>query len=308
MCSPCSRCELDGVLIPKLVLVHVQVFQPIFRADATLDLIERHAITAFIAVPAMVAALIEAAQAQQARLTTAANSASSPPSNQTPGTHRLDVGPPPESRSKGSSACRGIDDTERRKGGVGMEGFASVQRILLGGGELPQRLQQRLRLLFPAADVLTAYGMTEACSSMTFQSLLPETALGQRSSDAVSGSTPAERHTGHIFAAGVCVGRPPPGIEMAVLLSHSASDTPQMVTDTSLEMQISAEPDRAGEVLTRGPHVMLGYWGDPPATVAVTVSGGWLRTGDLGCFDASGNLWLLGRLKVKLLLLRGLHA
>lgn len=54
---------------------------------------------------------------------------------------------------------------------------------------------------------------------------------------------------------------------------------------------------QAGEILTRGPHVMLGYWADPEATRVARLPGGWLRTGDLGQVDQSGCLWLLGRIK-----------
>ena len=54
---------------------------------------------------------------------------------------------------------------------------------------------------------------------------------------------------------------------------------------------------QAGEILTRGPHVMLGYWADPKATGAARLPGGWLRTGDLGQVDQAGCLWLLGRIK-----------
>ena len=46
--------------------------------------------------------------------------------------------------------------------------YPSVRVILLGGGELPGRLKIPLRVLFPSAQIVTAYGMTEACSSMTF--------------------------------------------------------------------------------------------------------------------------------------------
>lgn len=51
-----------------------------------------------------------------------------------------------------------------------------------------------------------------------------------------------------------------------------------------------------GEVLTRGPHVMLGYWHDPKAT-AEAIQDGWLYTGDLGAIDSDGFLSITGRKK-----------
>jgi long-chain acyl-CoA synthetase len=52
-----------------------------------------------------------------------------------------------------------------------------------------------------------------------------------------------------------------------------------------------------GEVLARGPNVMLGYAGDPEATALVIGPDGWLRTGDLGKLDKRGNLVIVGRAK-----------
>jgi long-chain acyl-CoA synthetase len=63
------------------------------------------------------------------------------------------------------------------------------------------------------------------------------------------------------------------------------------------------DPSGVGEVLARGPNVMLGYWrggaapGVDPELTGEAVEGGWLRTGDLGKLDAAGNLTLVGRKK-----------
>ncbi len=66
------------------------------------------------------------------------------------------------------------------------------------------------------------------------------------------------------------VGRPPAGIEVRL-----AND---------------------GEILTRGPHVMQGYWQDPAATDEA-IRDGWLHTGDLGAWNERGLLMIRGRKK-----------
>jgi long-chain acyl-CoA synthetase len=54
--------------------------------------------------------------------------------------------------------------------------------------------------------------------------------------------------------------------------------------------------EETGEVLARGPNLMLGYWNRPDATREALGPGGWYRTGDAG-YMKDGRLYLLDRLK-----------
>jgi len=55
-------------------------------------------------------------------------------------------------------------------------------------------------------------------------------------------------------------------------------------------------PNEPGEIIVRGAQTMLGYWNNPGVTNEV-MSDGWIRTGDIGCMDAEGYLYVLDRLK-----------
>ncbi|MGH9881083.1 MAG: AMP-binding protein, partial [Pyrinomonadaceae bacterium] len=71
------------------------------------------------------------------------------------------------------------------------------------------------------------------------------------------------------------VGKPLPGVEVKI-----------------------ADPDASGvgQVIARGPNVMLGYYANEEATRGTLIER-WLHTGDLGKLDDDGNLYLVGRSK-----------
>jgi long-chain acyl-CoA synthetase len=78
----------------------------------------------------------------------------------------------------------------------------------------------------------------------------------------------------HPFRADT-VGKPLPGMEVRI---------------------VSPDADGIGQVTVRSKTVMAGYLNEPELT-AQTIVDGWLLTGDMGCFDASGHLHLFGRKK-----------
>ncbi len=52
-----------------------------------------------------------------------------------------------------------------------------------------------------------------------------------------------------------------------------------------------------GEIVARGPNIMLGYYKDPEMTKTVFTEDGWFKTGDLGYIDNDGYLFIRGRIK-----------
>lgn len=56
-------------------------------------------------------------------------------------------------------------------------------------------------------------------------------------------------------------------------------------------------PNKSGEIFVRGPQVMIGYHNNPKATKETITSDGWLKTGDIGYYDESGDFYITDRLK-----------
>ena len=66
----------------------------------------------------------------------------------------------------------------------------------------------------------------------------------------------------------------------------------------------SLGPNKPGELLIKGPQVMMGYFNDTDKTEETISDGGWLRTGDLAYYDEDGYIFITDRIK-ELMKVRG---
>lgn len=56
-------------------------------------------------------------------------------------------------------------------------------------------------------------------------------------------------------------------------------------------------PEQVGEICFKGNQVMIGYYDNPKTTAETIDQENWLHTGDLGCYNKAGILYITGRLK-----------
>ncbi|MEW9553793.1 class I adenylate-forming enzyme family protein [Nonomuraea sp. NPDC050783] len=136
-----------------------------------------------------------------------------------------------------------------------------LSHLTCGAAPLGRDLLEQFERRMPGVRILEGYGLTETCAVTTF-------------------NPPGRRRPGS-------VGLPLPGYTVTI---RDSSGEP-------------AEPGDVGEICVSGESLMLGYWGehepDPDGTALVRdePAGAELRTGDLGCMDDDGYLYVVDRKK-----------
>ncbi len=145
---------------------------------------------------------------------------------------------------------------------IGRYDLSSLQKVYSGGAPVIPAVVERFEKL-TGTYIHNVYGLTESTSPAT---LVP---LGLRA--------PVDPSTGAI-----AIGVPIPGHEAKIMdLSDPEKELP---------------PGEVGELVIKGPGVILGYWNKPEET-AHAIRQGWLFTGDVGTMDSKGWVYLLDRKK-----------
>lgn len=140
--------------------------------------------------------------------------------------------------------------------------LSSLRKITYGASAISPALLDQARQSFSAADFIQGYGMTE---------LSPFACI-------LNAEYHCEEHqrSGKMYSAGMPV--------------------------NCVEIRIVDAEDRevprgtVGEIVARGPNVMLGYWNNVQAT-AEALRNGWMHTGDGGYMDEDGFVYICDRLK-----------
>jgi olefin beta-lactone synthetase len=167
--------------------------------------------------------------------------------------------------------------------------LSELERVYLGGAPVFPGLLRKTKEFCPNARVTAVYGSTEA-------EPMAEIALHEI-------TAPDFQLMGE--GRGLLTGKPVSEITLRVIEDRWGKPIPALSHEELRQLALPlGEP---GEIVVSGQHVLHGYlngMGNEESKFDVDGKR-WHRTGDLGCMDANGRLWLLGRCSAKICDARG---
>jgi len=139
---------------------------------------------------------------------------------------------------------------------------SSLRMIGYGGSSIPEAVLDRAMVAFPNIEFVQAFGMTELAPLATINPAWYHTVEGRK-----AGKLRSVGRAGYICEIRV--------------VDPEGREVPR---------------GTVGEIIVRGPQVMLGYWNRPVETAAV-LRDRWMHTGDGGYMDDDGFLYIVDRIK-----------
>jgi long-chain acyl-CoA synthetase len=146
---------------------------------------------------------------------------------------------------------------------VNKRDLSALRTIAYGGAPMPAELVRRARQTLPC-NFCQAYGLTETSPLLT---IFPS------QEQVIDGPPEQDRRL-------LSCGRPVVGVRVRV------------VNDRGQEVK----PGEVGEIICKGPNIMVGYWNKPQET-AEALRDGWLYTGDLATVDEEAYIYIVDRKK-----------
>jgi acyl-CoA synthetase (AMP-forming)/AMP-acid ligase II len=152
----------------------------------------------------------------------------------------------------------------------------TLHSVFIGGAPVPSQLIEALTNIMPQSAISVVYGSTEAepISLIRAEEILSETA-------------PLTKE-----GLGICVGKPVNEIEVRII---------QMTGNVAEPESLTLPIGTIGEITVTGRHVNQTYYKNPEAIrenkIRTEQGRIWHRTGDAGYLDERGRLWLVGRVK-----------
>lgn len=192
-------------------------------------------------------------------------------------------------------SCPHLDPASPQSKGIDL---SSIAAFLTGGAPVPVEV---VRKVYERTGkyILLGYGTTETCSTAQTAGLLLDADADGPRDELGSTGTPAPNTEIQI--------RPLPGTsqEQVEQRGNEIRELSRQARERGERAPL--DPGMVGEVLIRAPAVMSGYFSglssethsalDPELTGGAFTEDDWYRSGDEGCLDAKGRLWITGRTK-----------